>query len=121
MIFSGPQIQNMLHSTTLTRDLFKLCGEIGGEVIATGRRSFIGSQLERDRSPGRQRTYSPGSRSRPQGPAQDTIAELRRGGDENRLLLYYGNMFLGAAAGALGLIDEARQAYQRAGGLYPLA
>ena len=42
-------------------------------------------------------------------------------GTKNRLLLYYGNMFLGAEADALGLTDEARQAYERAGELYPLA
>jgi hypothetical protein len=36
-------------------------------------------------------------------------------------LLYYANMFLGSEADALGLTGEARQAYQRASGLYPLA
>ena len=55
------------------------------------------------------------------GRHQDAIVELRRAtmGTKNRLLLYYGNMFLGAEADALGLADEARQAYERAGELYP--
>lgn len=36
-------------------------------------------------------------------------------------MLYYANLFLGGEADALGLMDEARQAYERASELYPLA
>jgi Tfp pilus assembly protein PilF len=37
------------------------------------------------------------------------------------LLLYYANMFLGAEAEALRRLDEARDAFARAGALYPAA
>jgi len=40
---------------------------------------------------------------------------------DNRLLQYYGHMFVGAEAAALDLTDEARQAYERASELYPWA
>jgi tetratricopeptide (TPR) repeat protein len=38
---------------------------------------------------------------------------------DNRLLQYYGQMFLGAEAAALDLTDEARRAFERAAELYP--
>ena len=40
---------------------------------------------------------------------------------DNRVLQYYGHMFIGAEATALDLVDEAQQAYERASELYPWA
>ena len=51
-------------------------------------------------------------------------SELRRGDDGDEAIgccCTTANMFLGAEADALGLTEEARQAYERASELYPLA
>jgi tetratricopeptide (TPR) repeat protein len=118
--FSGPQAQNTLLSTSLSRDLFPLVGTEEEELRKAER--LFRESLEREprRSEARIRLGRVLGR---RGRHQDAIAELRRATKEtqNRLLLYYGNMFLGAEADALGLGDEARQAYTRAADLYPRA
>lgn len=119
-IFSGPQIQSVLLSTTLARDLFNLYGDEGQEL---GRaEKLYRESLERDpnRSEARIRL---GRILNRRGRYDDAIVELRRATmtTKNRLLLYYGNLFLGDAANALGLSEEARRAYQRAGELFELA
>ncbi len=119
-MFSGPQIQSVLASTTLSRDLFNFIGAEGAE-LRTAERLFRES-LEHD--PGRaEARIRLGRVLGRRGRHQEAIAELRTAmtGTKNRLLLYYGNMFLGAEADALGLTDEARQAFERAGELYPRA
>jgi tetratricopeptide (TPR) repeat protein len=119
-MLSGPQIQNVLQSTTLARGLFNLIGSESAELRNAER--LFRESLERDpqRTEARIRLGRVLGR---RGRHQDAIVELRRATMEtgNRLLLYYGNMFLGTEADALTLVDEARQAYQRAGELYPLA
>jgi tetratricopeptide (TPR) repeat protein len=118
--FSGPQVQNTLLSTNLSRDLFPLIGSEEEELRKAER--LFRESLEREprRNEARIRLGRVLGR---RGRHQDAIAELRRATKEtqNRLLLYYGNMFLGAEAHALGLDDEARQAYTRAADLYPQA
>jgi tetratricopeptide (TPR) repeat protein len=118
--FSGPQAQNTLLSTSLSRDLFPLVGTEEEELRKAER--LFRESLEREprRSEARIRLGRVLGR---RGRHEDAIAELRRATKEtqNRLLLYYGNMFLGAEADALGLGDEARQAYTRAADLYPRA
>jgi Tetratricopeptide repeat len=119
-MFSGPQIQNVLLSTTLSRDLFNLVGSEGEELRRAER--LFREALERD--PGRSEARIRLGRVLGQrGRHQDALAELRPAtmATRNRLLLYYANVFLGAEADALGLTEEARQAYERASDLYPLA
>ena len=57
------------------------------------------------------------------GRHQDAASELKRAvsATDDELLLYYGNLFLGAEETALGRLDDARAAYERAANLYPLA
>jgi hypothetical protein len=118
--FSGPQAQNVLQSTTLSRDLFNLIGSESDELRNAER--LFRETLERDpmRSEARIRLGRILGR---RGRHQEAIVELRRAtmATKNRLLLYYGNMFLGSEADALGLTDEARRSYERAGELYPQA
>src|SRR5688572_16870223 len=118
--FSGPQAQSVLQSTTLSRDLFNLIGEESDELRNAER--LFRESLARDatRSEARIRLGRVLGR---RGRHQEAIAELRRATLEtrNRLLLYYGHMFLGNEADTLGLIDEARRSYERAGALYPQA
>jgi tetratricopeptide (TPR) repeat protein len=118
--FSGPQVQNTLQSTTLARDLFTMIGSEEDELRKAER--LFRESLEHDPSMTEARIRLARVLSR-RARHQEAIAELRRATTEtrNRLLLYYGNMFLGADAVALGLVDEARQAYARAADLYPLA
>jgi len=119
-MFSGPQIQNVLQSTTLARDLFNLFGSESAELRNAER--LFRQVLERDpdRTEARIRLGRVLGR---RGRHQEAIAELRPAiaATKNRLLQYYGNMFLGAEADALGLVEEARQAFERASELYPLA
>jgi hypothetical protein len=118
--FSGPQLQNTLLSMNLSRDLFDMIGT-EEEELRRAERLFRDS-LENDptRTEARIRLGRVLGR---RGRHQDAIVELRRATKEtkNRLLQYYSSMFLGAEASALGLTDEARQAYTRAAELYPLA
>lgn len=118
--FSGPQIQGLLQSTTISRSLFNLIGDEGDELGKAER--LFRQALERDptRTEARIRLGRVLGR---RGKHQDAIAELRQATKEadNRLLQYYGQMFLGAEAAALDLTDEARQAYERASELYPWA
>jgi tetratricopeptide (TPR) repeat protein len=117
-MFSGPQIQNVLASMTLSRDLFNLVGNEGDELGKAER--FFRQSLEQDprRTEARIRLGRVLGR---RGRHQDAIVELRRATMEtkNRLLQYYGQMFLGAEAAALDLEDESRRAYERAAELYP--
>lgn len=119
-MFSGPQIQNVLESTTLRRDQFSLIGNESAELRNAER--FLRESLEHDPKQPEARIRLGRILGR-RGRHQDAIAELRQATMEtqNRLLRYYGFMFLGAEADALALTDEARQAYERAGGLFPLA
>ncbi|HZM92299.1 MAG TPA: tetratricopeptide repeat protein [Vicinamibacterales bacterium] len=119
-IFSGPQIQSVLLSTTLSRDLFKLYGDEGEELRRAEK--LYRESLERDPNRAEARIRLGRVLNR-RGRHQDAIVELRRAtaGTKNRLLLYYGNLFLGDAADALGLAEEARRAYQRASELFELA
>lgn len=119
-VFSGPQIQGLLESTTLSRSLFNLIGDEGDEL---GRAERLFRQtLERDptRTEARIRLGRVLGR---RGRHQDAIVELRRATMEadNRLLQYYGQLFLGNEAAALDLVDEARTAYERASELFPWA
>jgi tetratricopeptide (TPR) repeat protein len=119
-MFSGPQIQGLLESTTLSRNLFNLIGDEGDELQKAER--LFRQTLERDptRSEARIRLgHVLGKRGR----HQDAIVELRRATVEadSRLLQYYGQLFLGAEAAALDLIEEAQHAYARAIELYPWA
>ncbi|HEU4693655.1 MAG TPA: tetratricopeptide repeat protein [Vicinamibacterales bacterium] len=118
--FSGPQAQNTLLSTNLSRELFNMIGTEDEELRRAER--LFRESLEREprRNEARIRLGRVLGR---RGRHQDAIAELRQATKEtqNRLLLYYGNMFLGAEADALGFGDEARQAYTRAADLYPRA
>ncbi len=118
--FSGPQIQNTLRSTTLARELFNLIGSESDELRRSER--LFRDSLEHDPERVEPRIRLGRVLGR-RGRHQDAIVELRRAtmGTKNRLLLYYGNMFLGAEADALDLADEAKQAYERAGDLYPFA
>jgi tetratricopeptide (TPR) repeat protein len=119
-VFSGPQIQSVLLSTTLSRELFNLYGDEGEELRRA--EQLYRESLERD--PNRAETrIRLGRVLNRRGRHQDAIVELRRAtmATKNRLLLYYGNMFLGDAADALGLADEARQAYKQASELFDLA
>jgi tetratricopeptide (TPR) repeat protein len=120
-VFSGPQIQGVLQSMTLSRDLFSLVGSEGDE-LRNAERLFRAS-LELDHPLRSEARIRLGRVLGRRGRHQEAIVELRRATMEtqNQLLLYYGNMFLGTEAAALGLVDEARQAYDRAGALYPLA
>jgi tetratricopeptide (TPR) repeat protein len=53
---------------------------------------------------------------------RDALNELRQlDSSAPSMLQYYGSLFIGSAAEALGLADEARAAYERAATLYPLA
>jgi tetratricopeptide (TPR) repeat protein len=119
-MFSGPQIQGLLESTTISRNLFNLIGDEGDELEKAER--LFRQALERDptRTEARIRLGRVLGR---RGRHQDAIVELRRATKEadNRLLQYYGQMFLGAEAAALDLTDEARQAYEHASELYPWA
>jgi hypothetical protein len=119
-MFGGPQIQSVLQSTTLARELFSLVGSEGAELRNAER--LLRESLERDpdRTEARIRLGRVLGR---RGRHQDAMVELKRAtmATKNRLLQYYGNLFLGDAADALGLAGEARQAYERAGDLYPLA
>jgi tetratricopeptide (TPR) repeat protein len=119
-MFSGPQIQGLLESTTISRNLFNLIGDEGDELEKAER--LFRQALERDptRTEARIRLGRVLGR---RGRHQDAIVELRRATKEadNRLLQYYGQMFLGAEAAALDLVDEARQAYEKASELYPWA
>src|SRR5262245_34289067 len=119
-MFSGPQLQNVLLSTTLSRDLFNLYGDEGEELRRAER--FYRESLERDPTRAEARIRLGRVLNR-RGRHQDAIVELRRAttATKNRLLLYYGNLFLGDAADALGLGEEARTAYRRAGELFDLA
>jgi tetratricopeptide (TPR) repeat protein len=103
---------------TLSRDLFNLIGDEGDELRKAERlfRESLGrnpKQIEARIRLGRVL----GRRGR----HQDAIVELRRATMEtdNRLLQYYGQMFLGTEAAALDLTDESRRAYKRAAELYP--
>jgi hypothetical protein len=119
-MFSGPQIQSVLQSMTLARDRFDLVGDEGNELRRAERLFRESLARDPDRTEARIRLGRVLAR---RGRHQDAIVELRRAtmATKNRLLLYFGNMFLGDAAAALGLTDEARQAYGRAGELFPLA
>jgi len=119
-MFSGPQIQSVLASTTLSRDLFNLYGDEGEELRRAEK--FYRESLERDPSRAEARIRLGRVLNR-RGRHQDAIVELRRAttATKNRLLLYYGNLFLGDATDALGLAEEARTAYRRAGELFELA
>ncbi len=118
--FSGPQAQNTLLSMNLSRELFNMIGT-EEEELRRAERLFRDS-LEHDPSRTEARIRLGRVLGR-RGRHQDAIIELRRATKEtkNRLLLYYGHMFLGAEADALGLGDEARQAYSHAADLYPRA
>jgi hypothetical protein len=117
-VFSGPQIQSVLASTTLSRDLFDQIGDEGDELRKAER--LFRESLERspNQIEGRIRLGRVLGR---RGRHQDAIVELRRATMEtgNRLLQYYGQMFLGTEAAALDLTDEARRAFERAAELYP--
>jgi tetratricopeptide (TPR) repeat protein len=118
--FSGPQVQSVLASTTLSRDLFDLIGDAGDELGKAER--LFRQSLEQNPKQVEARIRLGRVLGR-RGRHQDAIVELRRATMEtqNRLLQYYGQMFLGAEAAALDLADEARRAYQRASELYPNA
>ena len=111
--FSGPQVQNTLQSTNLARDLFNLVGSEDDELGRAER--LFRESLEREPRRNEARIRLGRILGR-RGRHKEAIVELRRATMEtkNRLLLYYGNMFLGAEADALGLGDEARKAYSRA-------
>jgi tetratricopeptide (TPR) repeat protein len=119
-MLSGPEIQSALRSTSLPRGFFPLVGSEGAELRRAER--LFRESLERDpeRTEARIRL---GRVLGQRGHHQEAIVELRRAtmAAQDRLLSYYGHMFLGAEANALDLTDEARQAYERAGKLYPLA
>ncbi len=117
-MFSGPQIQNVLASTTLSRDLFNLIGDEGDELGKAERLFRQSLELDPKQTEARIRLGRVLGR---RGRHQDAIVELRRATMEtkNRLLQYYGQMFLGAEAAALDLVDESRRAYERAAALYP--
>src|SRR4030095_2176523 len=119
-MFSGPQIQSVLLSTTLSRALFNLYGDEGEELRRAEK--YSRESLERDPSRAEARIRLGRVLNR-RGRHQDAIVELRRAtaASKNRLLLYYGNLFLGDAADALGLAEEARRAYERAGELFERA
>jgi tetratricopeptide (TPR) repeat protein len=115
---SGPQIQNALQSTTLSRDLFNMVGDESAELRKAER--LFRESLEHDPMRAEARIRLGRILGR-RGRHQDAIVELRRAtmDTDNRLLQYYGQMFLGAEAAALNLGDDARRAYQRASELYP--
>jgi hypothetical protein len=119
-VFSGPQIQSVLLSTTLARELFNLYGDEGEELRRAEK--LYRESLERDPNRAEARIRLGRVLNRRER-HQDAIVELRRAtmATKNRLLLYYGNLFLGDAADALGLAEEARRAYERAGELFDLA
>ena len=119
-VFSGPQIQSVLQSMTLARDLFNLIGSESAELRNAER--LFRESLERNPEQPEVRIRLGRVLGR-RGRHQEAIVELRQAatGTQNRLLLYYANLFLGGEADALGLMDEARQAYERASELYPLA
>ena len=119
-MFSGPQIQSVLASTTVSRDLFNLIGDEGDELRKAER--LFRESLERNPKQIEARIRLGRVLGR-RGRHQEAIAELRRATaeTENRLLQYYGQMFLGAEAAALDLVDEARRAYERASELFPAA
>ena len=116
--FSGAQIQSVLASTTLSRDLFNLIGDEGDELRKAER--LFRESLEQDPKQIEARIRLGRVLGR-RGRHQDAIVELRRAimETENRLLQYYGQLFLGTEAAALDLTDEARRAYERAAELYP--
>jgi tetratricopeptide (TPR) repeat protein len=118
--FSGPQAQNTLLSMSVSRELFHMIGT-EDEELRRAERLFRDS-LEHDPTRTEARIRLGRILGR-RGRHQDAIVELRRATKEtkNRLLMYYGSMFLGAEASALGLTEEAQQAYMRAAELYPLA
>lgn len=119
-MFSGPQIQGVLATTTVSRDLFNLIGDEGDEL---GRAERLYRQsLERDPTRAEARIRLGRVLGR-RGKHQDAIVELRRAAMEAdiRVLQYYAHMFLGAEATALGLVDEAQSAYERASELFPWA
>jgi tetratricopeptide (TPR) repeat protein len=119
-MLSGPQIQAVLASTPLSRDLFSGIGDEGNELGKAER--LYRQSLERNPTWTEARIRLGRVLGR-RGRHQDAIVELRRATKEtqNRLLLYYGQMFLGSEAAALDLVDEARQAYERASELFPSA
>jgi tetratricopeptide (TPR) repeat protein len=110
----------VLLSTTLNRGLFSGYGDEGEELRRAER--FYRESLERDPDRAEARIRLGRVLNR-RGRHQDAIVELRRAtmATKNRLLLYYGNLFLGDAADALGLAEEARRAYERAGELFDRA
>ena len=116
--FSGAQIQSVLASMTLARDRFDLIGDEGDELRKAER--LFRESLERNPKQIEARIRLGRVLGR-RGRHQDAIVELRRATMEtgNRLLQYYGQMFLGTEAAALDLTDEARRAFERAAELYP--
>jgi tetratricopeptide (TPR) repeat protein len=116
--FSGAQIQSVLASMTVSRDRFDLIGDEGDELRKAER--LFRESLERNPKQIEPRIRLGRVLGR-RGRHQDAIVVLRRATmeTENRLLQYYGQMFLGAEAAALDLTDEARRAFERAAELYP--
>ena len=86
-MFSGPQIQNVLASTTLSRDLFNLIGDEGDELGKAERLFRQSLELDPKQTEARIRLGRVLGR---RGRHQDAIVELRRATMEtkNRLLQY---------------------------------
>jgi tetratricopeptide (TPR) repeat protein len=117
---SGPQFQMAMQSASVPRDVHFDIGSEGAELRDAER--LFRQSLERN--PMRIETrIRLGRVLGRRGRHEEAARVLRQAltATENRLLLYYGNMFLGAEAEALGRADEARQAYGRAAALYSLA
>jgi tetratricopeptide (TPR) repeat protein len=117
--FASPRVQAFVRSATLPRGVKLTVGSTRAElgqaesffrralgidpraVEARLRLGRVLSLLERNR---------------------DALNELRQlDGSAPSMLQYYGSLFIGSAAEALGLADEARAAYGHAAILYPLA
>jgi hypothetical protein len=119
-MLGGPQIQSLLASTTVSRTLFPRIGSEAEELQKAEGLFRRVLELSPDRHEARIRRGRVLGRS---GQHEEAIAELRRAvmATDNRLLQYYANVFLGAEADALGLLEEAKNAYEHASQLYPMA
>ena len=117
---SSPQFQIAMQAIDVPRDLVFDIESEGAELREAERLFRRSLEAYPERAEARIRLGRVLGR---RGRHEEAARELRQAVAEtgNRLLLYYGNMFLGAEVEALGRADEARQAYERAGALYPLA
>jgi len=117
---SSPQVQSVLEAMELPKGMTSVARGEGAalrEAERLFRQSLEGNPLDDEARIRLGRVI--GRRGR----HEEATRELRRAvaATRNPLLLYYGNLFLGAELEALGRTGDAREVYERASTLYPRA